>query len=211
MEWCGKRKLFTKLCSSGKTPEPRAGSIYGDLHTLDAAPALHPCRHMTDRRATLALVWFFVLASGCSSAASPTGVEAESATASGAANEIATLTNSERRQAGLAPFAISPLLMRAAQLHADQMASAGEMAHVLPGSRYPEPQDRLAAVGYRWQAYAENVAYGQGSPASALNSWMGSSGHRANILNPGLTEIGAALARGSDGRPYYVQVFGNPR
>ena len=101
--------------------------------------------------------------------------------------------------------------MQAAQLHANQMASAGQMAHVIPGARYPEPQDRLSAVGYRWQAYAENVAYGQGSPASAVTAWMGSSGHRANILNPALTELGTAVARGSDGRPYYVQVFGNPR
>jgi uncharacterized protein YkwD len=152
-----------------------------------------------------------LVVSGCSSPASPTNVEAEGATAPAAANEMAALTNAERRQAGLAPFTVSQPLMRAAQLHADQMASMGQMAHVLPGARYPEPQDRLAAVGYRWQAYAENVAYGQGSPASALAAWMGSSGHRANILNPGLTEIGAALARGPDGRPYYVQVFGNPR
>ncbi len=166
---------------------------------------------MPDRPAILVLVCLFVLASGCSSPASPTGMEADGAPASAAANEIASLTNAERRQAGLAPLTVSPLLTRAAQLHADQMASTGQMAHVLPGVPYPEPQDRLAAVGYRWQAYAENVAYGQGSPASALAAWMGSSGHRANILNPGLTEIGAALARGSDGRPYYVQVFGNPR
>jgi uncharacterized protein YkwD len=101
--------------------------------------------------------------------------------------------------------------MRAAQLHADQMASMGQMAHSLPGARYPEPKDRLAAAGYNWQAYAENVAYGQGNPASAISSWMGSSGHRTNILNPGLTEIGTAVANGSDGRPYWVQVFGNPR
>jgi uncharacterized protein YkwD len=124
---------------------------------------------------------------------------------------MAALTNAERRHAGLSRFTLSPLLMRAAQLHADQMASSGQMAHVLPSARYPEPQDRLAAVGYRWQAYAENVACGQGSPALALTSWMGSAGHRANILNPGLTELGTAIARGSDGRPYYVQVFGNPR
>ena len=166
---------------------------------------------MAARPPNLALVCFFVLASGCSSPASPTGVESEGSVASAVAHEIASLTNAERRQAGLAPFTISPLLMRAAQFHADQMASARQMAHVLPDARYPEPQDRLAAVGYRWQAYAENVASGQGSPASALASWMGSSGHRANILNPGLTEIGAAVARGSDGRPYYVQVFGAPR
>jgi len=124
---------------------------------------------------------------------------------------MVALTNVERNQAGLAPFAASPLLMQAAQIHAEQMASLGQMAHQLPGARYPSPQDRLAAVGYVWQAYAENVAYGQGSPSSAIGSWMGSSGHRANILNAGLTELGTGVAQGADGRPYYVQVFARPR
>ena len=123
---------------------------------------------MTARPAILVLVWILVLASGCSSPASPTGVEAEASVASAAANEIASLTNAERRQAGLPPFTISPLLMHAAQLHADQMASARQLAHVLPDARYPEPQDRLAAAGYRWQVYALIVASGQGSPAYAL-------------------------------------------
>jgi uncharacterized protein YkwD len=168
-------------------------------------------RHiMTYRPACVALVWLLVLASGCSSPASPTDVEDAGAVAP-AASDMAILTNEERAQAGLRPFKTSQPLMQAAQLHASQMASTGQMAHVIPGARYPEPQDRLSAVGYRWQAYAENVAYGQGSPASAVAAWMGSSGHRANILNPALTEIGTAVARGSDGRPYYVQVFGNPR
>ena len=164
---------------------------------------------MPTRPVRLVLFWL-VFAGGCSSPASPTGVEA-AAGSSSAATEMASLTNAERRQAGLAAFTISPLLMRAAQIHADQMASLGQMAHVLPGATYPEPQDRLAAVSYRWQAYAENVAYGQGSPTSAISAWMGSSGHRANILNPGLIELGTAVAAGSDGRPYYVQVFGTPR
>ena len=171
---------------------------------------------MAVRSGRFALVCLLILAGGCSSPASPTGAEAAPTGAaagspSGAAAEMASLTNAERRQAGLTPFTLSPLLMQAAQLHADQMASLGQMAHVLPAARYPEPSDRLAAVGYRWQAYAENVAYGQGSPAAAVSSWMGSSGHRANILNPGLRELGTAVAHGSDGRPYYVQVFGSPR
>jgi uncharacterized protein YkwD len=157
-----------------------------------------------------ALVCLFVLAGGCTSPASPTGAEA-AGSSSGAAAEIASLTNAERQRAGLAKFIVSPLLMRAAQLHADQMASRGQMAHVLPGTRYPEPLDRLAAVGYDWQAYAENVAYGQGSPAAAVSSWMASPGHRANMLDPGLKEIGTAIADGSDGRPYFVQVFGTRR
>ena len=166
---------------------------------------------MTDRASRLLVVWLLVLASGCSSPTGPSGVEAATPPSGGAASELASLTNAERRQAGLPAFTVSPSLMRAAQLHADQMASTGQMAHSLPGARYPEQKDRLAAVGYNWQAYAENVAYGQGNPASAISSWMGSSGHRANILNRGLTEIGTAVANGSDGRPYWVQVFGNPR
>jgi uncharacterized protein YkwD len=165
---------------------------------------------MSVRSGRFALVFLLILAGGCSSPDSPTAVEA-AVPSSGAAAELASLTNTERRQAGLAVFAVSPLLMQAAQLQADQMAALGQMAHDLPGARYPEPADRLAAVGYRWQAYAENVAYGQGSPAAAMSSWMGSSGHRANILNPALRELGTAVARGSDGRPYYAQVFGNPR
>lgn len=166
---------------------------------------------MTDRGIRLLFIWLLVLASGCSSPAGPSGVEAATPASSGAASELASLTNAERRQAGLPALAVSPSLMRAAQLHANQMAAMGQMAHSLPGARYPEPQDRLAAVGYRWQAYAENVAYGQGNPTSAISSWMGSSGHRANILNPGLTEIGTGVASGSDGRPYWVQVFGDRR
>ena len=165
---------------------------------------------MAARPVRLALAWLLVLAGGCSSPASPTGAEA-AGSSSGAAAEMASMTNQERQRAGLPAFNVSPLLMRAAQLHADQMASLGQMAHVLPGARYPEPDDRLAAVGYRWQAYAENVAYGQPSPASAISSWMESSGHRANILNPGLKELGTAVAYGAGRRPYWVQVFGNPR
>ena len=166
---------------------------------------------MTARPPRLVFVWLLVMASGCSSPAGPSGVEAATPSSSSAASELASLTNAERRQAGLPAFAVNQALMRAAQIQADQMAALGQMAHVLPGARYPDPQDRLAAVGYAWQASAENVAYGQGSPTAVLSAWMGSSGHRANILNPGLTEIGTAVANGSDGRPYWVQVFGKPR
>jgi uncharacterized protein YkwD len=166
---------------------------------------------MTHRAFRLVLVWLLTLAAGCSSPAGPSDAEAAAPPASSrAASELVSLTNAERRQAGVPPLTASTSLMRAAQLHADQMAAMGHMAHSLPGARYPEPKDRLAAAGYDWQAYAENVANGQGSPASAMSSWMGSSGHRANILNSSLTEIGTAVATGSDGRLYWVQVFGKP-
>jgi uncharacterized protein YkwD len=66
----------------------------------------------------------------------------------------------------------------------------------------------LRAVGYRWQTYGENIAMGQPTASAVLDSWMHSSGHRANILNSRYQEIGVGYARDSAGRPYYVQVFG---
>jgi uncharacterized protein YkwD len=133
-----------------------------------------------------------------------------SAAPSAMAVSIVDLTNAERDRAGLAQFRSSTRLMQAAQIHADQMARADRLDHVLNGATYPRPEDRLAAVSYQWRAYAENVAYNQRGAADVVNSWMNSSGHRANILNPSLTEMGAGVARDSSGRPYYVQVFGRP-
>ena len=126
------------------------------------------------------------------------------------ATAVLDLTNAERERGGLAAFRGNTRLMEAAQIHAEQMARAGRLDHVLPGTSYPRPEDRLAFVAYRWQAYAENVAYGQRTPAEVVNGWMQSSGHRANIMNGNLTELGVGYARDGNDRPYWVQVFGRP-
>jgi len=127
------------------------------------------------------------------------------------AGTVVQLTNAERSKAGLPALRSNTRLTEAAQLHADQMARAGQLEHVLSRGQYPRPEDRLAAAGYAWSAYAENIAMGQSSPDAVLASWMGSSGHRANILSTNVTEIGVGYARDSAGRPYWVQVFGRPR
>jgi uncharacterized protein YkwD len=169
------------------------------------------------REARLVVV-LLVLASACASPASPTEM-AESPEApapagggsSDVANAIVQQTNAERSKAGLPSLRASGRLNEAAQLHADQMARLGRLEHVLSGGPYPRPEDRLAAAGYQWSAYAENIAMGQSTAAAAMDSWMRSSGHRANILSTSVTEIGIGFARDSAGRPYYVQVFGRPR
>jgi uncharacterized protein YkwD len=100
--------------------------------------------------------------------------------------------------------------MHAAQVHAEQIARAGQPAHVLEGAAYPRAEDRLAAAGYRWRSYGENLALGQPTPASAVHSWMRSRSHRQNIVDPRFTELGVGYAIDRAGRPYYVQVFANP-
>ena len=161
-------------------------------------------------RCAVALLTCGILA--CSAPTSPD--DSDPPPSSAAPSEVATAvidrTNVERTRAGLITFRASPRLVQAAQIHAEQMARAGVLNHVLPDAEYPSPEDRLAAVAYRWQGYAENVAYGQRTAAEAVEGWMRSAGHRANILNGSLTEMGAGYARGPNGRAYWVQVFGRP-
>jgi uncharacterized protein YkwD len=147
----------------------------------------------------------------CSTSVRSEAPRTRPAIASSVAAEVVTLTNVERTDRGRARLRANPRLMRAAQLHAEQMARAGQMAHDLPNATYPHTEDRLAATKYRWQMYGENVAQGQFDAAEALRSWMNSSGHRKNILNPAYTELGAGYAVDRAGRPYFVQVFARPK
>jgi uncharacterized protein YkwD len=123
---------------------------------------------------------------------------------------VLDLTNAERSRAGLPPLQGNGRLVQAAQLHAEQMVVVRRMDHVLSGVQYPAPEDRLAAAGYDWRAYAENVAVGQRGAAEVVSAWMQSPGHRANILNAKYTELGFGFALDGNGRPYYAQVFGRP-
>ena len=126
------------------------------------------------------------------------------------ATALVEFTNAGRAQRGRTALHTDMALMRAAQLHADQMARIGQMAHVLAMTPLPRPEDRLAAANYRWRTYGENVAMGQASPAGALESWMASDGHRKNILDPRFSELGTGYATDAQGRPYYEQMFGTP-
>lgn len=124
---------------------------------------------------------------------------------------IVDLTNQERIRQGLATLRMEERLSQAARLHAEQLVRAGHLDHVLPDAQYPRPEDRLAAAGYPWQAYGENLAFGYPDARSAVDGWMNSPGHRANIVGTAFTEIGAGHARDANGRIYYAQVFGRPR
>jgi uncharacterized protein YkwD len=126
-------------------------------------------------------------------------------------DSIFTLTNRERLRADLTPLRRSAELTRAAQLQAEQMASAQKLAHDLPGSRYPTLASRLKLVGYAASASGENVAEGYTSGAALLAGWMTSTPHRANILSARYTETGVGTARSKTGRTYHAQVFGRRR
>jgi uncharacterized protein YkwD len=126
------------------------------------------------------------------------------------AAEVVKATNAERARRGVPPLFSSPRLMRAAQIHAEQMMRAGRLDHELPRAKYPRAEDRLEAVKYAWRSWAENVAYGPDTPDAVMRMWMKSPGHRANILNGHVTEVGVGYSRDKKGRTYWVQVFARP-
>ena len=72
------------------------------------------------------------------------------------------------------------------------------------------PNDRALLFGYLGYAGAENAYCGYLSPEAAIQGWMESPGHRANLLDPNSREVGLGYyRRESDGRGYVTQDFGN--
>jgi uncharacterized protein YkwD len=125
--------------------------------------------------------------------------------------DIVRYTNDERVKDGRSPLSSNPRLMEAARIHAQQMASHGQMEHTISGAQYPTMQSRLQAVGYNYSNAAENIAWDLTNAKRAVDGWMKSEGHRANILDPNLTEMGAAVSQNARGETYWIQVFGRPR
>ncbi|KAB2374188.1 sigma-70 family RNA polymerase sigma factor [Actinomadura montaniterrae] len=121
--------------------------------------------------------------------------------------QVVDLVNRNRAKAGCRPLRVSPALHKAAQAHTEDMASRHALDH--RGSGGTDPGDRITAAGFRWSAWAENIAQGQASPPAVVTAWMNSQGHRANILNCGLTVIGVGFVRGSGG-PWWTQDFATP-
>lgn len=135
---------------------------------------------------------------------------AASAYASPNVTRVIVLTNSERAQAGLTPLVENALLARAAQLKAEDMAQYAYYAHVSPDGKTPEYW--IGRTGYSYRIIGENLVVNRIDAESVVSAFMGSSGHRANILRADFTEIGVGVAEGTyKGRDaiFTVQMFGD--
>ena len=118
--------------------------------------------------------------------------------------QVLSLTNAERAKVGCGALTINNTLAVVAQAHAVDMAESDFFDHnSLNGA---SPFDRMQAAGYRFSSAAENIAAGYSTPASVMDGWMNSSGHRANILNENYDCIGVGYTM-VDGHPYWVQLF----
>jgi uncharacterized protein YkwD len=117
-------------------------------------------------------------------------------------------TNLVRRQHGLQPFVWDAELCRFARTHSQNMGRLRFFSHSTPdGHRL---RDRAQNAGIRFVVIAENIAYNMGydDPGGfAVERWMVSPGHRANILHAGFQAMAVGTFVAPDGSIYLTQTF----
>jgi uncharacterized protein YkwD len=167
----------------------------------------HLMKHTLSLRLGLGLVAVTALA-GMSLAAGPAAPYPHRPWHPSRGIQILWAVNAERQKAGLPALQWNSPLATAAYAHAANMARQNNLSHTLDGKG---PADRISAAGYNYSSWAENIAWNYASAQDTVTGWMNSPGHRANILNPNLTEAAAGFAYNAQGQPYDCMDFGRPR
>jgi len=128
--------------------------------------------------------------------AAPGGTEA-----SVLAQATLCLLNRERSRYELRPLRLNRRLTVASQAHSSEMVARQYFDHVTPSGLTPSA--RIGATGYLTGAQGwtigENIMWGTltlDTPEAAVEAWMHSPGHRANILYGPYRDIGIGVAVG---------------
>ena len=114
--------------------------------------------------------------------------------------QMLSAVNKERAKVGVAPLKLYNPINETSQVKAKDMYQTGVFSHYSETLGYFYNQYDNAGLFY--MAGGENIAMGQDSVASVMNSWMNSEGHRENILNEKYTYLGVGYYNG-----YWVQQF----
>jgi len=112
-----------------------------------------------------------------------------------------------------APLRWSANLAAVAAAQSNDMAALNHMSH--RDSQNRTLAERLAAMGYRFSAAAENVAYGYDSLDAVVQAWVESEGHCENLMNAKVAEFGLACTDSDAARfpgeaRYWTLVLGAP-
>lgn len=119
------------------------------------------------------------------------------------AEELALeIVNAYRREAGVPELELSDTLQEAAAIRAEEIIQHFE--HERPDGRVWITV--LDEVDYTYNIAGENIAFGYSTPESVIEAWMGSPGHRANILSEDFKYMGCAKSKD---RTFWAQLFGN--
>ena len=124
---------------------------------------------------------------------------------------LSGMINEVRLDQGLGPLDQLDSLADIAREHSEDMVAREFFAHRSPDGKMAE--QRVQASDVRVDGVAENLykCRGVDDPLVAVvDGWMGSKGHRENILGDAYTHTGVGVAVAADGTIYFTQLFTRP-
>ena len=174
--------------------------------------------------AAVGAVWSAVAQSQYTGAGTPTGLEEEIRWKLNRGRFDSVSENLTRGTAytdvpaSSGPLAPSQSITMAARHQSEDMAKANLFQHpTVTNSLFynpitqPNPWDRMSAEGYTWNSAGENIAAGYSGAEAVYVGWWNSTGHRANMYNGGLREIGNGYYNWSSStyKSYYTMDLGS--
>jgi uncharacterized protein YkwD len=122
-----------------------------------------------------------------------------------AEHRLLDMANADRARAGLAPLKMDASLVRAARVHAAQMAALGQLSHQFSGE--PSLTERISSKStLHLEGAGENVA-SAGNADDVHEALMASPPHRDNLLSPNFNVAGIGVVRKGN-KLYVAQDFG---
>ncbi len=118
--------------------------------------------------------------------------------------EVFNLINTQRTNNGLSALKIDNEVQKVARIKAQDMVDKNYFSHNSP--TYGSPFDMLKSFKISYKTAGENIA-GNSSNSGAVNAWMNSSGHKANILNGSFNYTGIGVVSSPKYGKVFVQMF----
>ena len=135
---------------------------------------------------------------------SSSGSSVSTADLSNDEKEVFNLINSQRTNNGLSALKIDAEVQKVARIKAQDMVDKNYFSHTSP--TYGSPFDMLKSFKVSYNSAGENIA-GNSSNSGAVNAWMNSPGHKANILNSSFNYTGIGVVTSPRYGKIFVQMF----
>ena len=115
------------------------------------------------------------------------------------AARLVELTNQARAQRGLPALAAATCASGVASTWSATMSRDQQLIH--------QPMSNITGACPGWRSVGENIARGNVPADQIFTMWMNSTGHAANILNAGYTQVTIAVAQDARGVFWVTQDF----
>lgn len=124
-------------------------------------------------------------------------------------NDILTLVNQLRAEAGVQPLTLDTTLCQAATMRAIEIDYSDYFSHTRPDGTSCFTVFNTYSINYG--NCGENIAAGQQTPQAVVTAWKNSEGHYANMISDNYTKLGVGMSNEGVGGYgiYWVQLFTN--